>query len=36
MLGYKPGARGVVLRLGDHVLKGYGKQVPSSVGRSTA
>jgi ABC-type multidrug transport system fused ATPase/permease subunit len=25
ILGYKPGAR-VVLRLGDHVLKGYGKQ----------
>jgi ATP-binding cassette, subfamily B, bacterial len=25
ILGYKPGAR-IVLRLGDHVLKGYGKQ----------
>jgi ATP-binding cassette subfamily B protein len=31
MLGYKPGAR-VVLRLGDHLLKGYGK--PSQFERA--
>jgi ATP-binding cassette subfamily B protein len=31
MLGYKPGAR-IVLRLGDHVLKGYGKD--SQFGRA--